>query len=924
MRTILGFLALAFVPWAQATTYTVNSSQSETTIQGVINGASLSDTVRFSAGTYNITSAYGLKCGITYTGPVANPATATITTTTVGITIFSLSGGCSSGTTTIQYLQLDGAGPLYVDTSNYSNVAFNHNQVTGLPFEPGAGGAVSSVYFDGDNTNSVSNITIEDNIFGDSNSCTAGLSTDDGTCAGVMFGHIAFLTNLTVRYNIFYHLSEGIHLLQVDYSSTPGAVSATCGNCDIEYNYFNGIVRIGLENQFSVQGAPTIISNNVFGNQWPTITYSGMSLSAACCYSGRVIATATTTVPSNYIQNNVMFNNLTATESQTPIGIEMEGAPQVTNNLVQGNFCTGVAYGGNFSAAVANNTLQGPYMSSGATCIFGPASFISSEAGASAPTISNNITGATPSSITSIAPTISPAAGLQTYPLKVTLLDPGYTSGNRPLGNTGIWYTTDGSNPVPGSGTAKYLANGGSFILSSPATVKAVGMWGARNQPTSYPTGYGFVPSPVISSVFTAGSGPRLVSAYLVPKGGVTSIPVGETLQFIAHGVYADGTSSVLPDSVGNAVTAWNTSDHAVAKISTLGHVTAMGVGTVTIEAFIGNLEASTAELAVTPVVASKVLVSAYLVPNGGAKSIPVGKTLQFIAHGVYADGTSSVLPDSEGNVVTAWNTSNHRVAKISSLGHVTAMGVGMATIKAFIGNLEASTSAVTVTPVIASSVQAPALESPLAPRLGSTSGSVPTIPGPPIGDQFLGPLWGAVTPNGGSASITDGHLVISVPGGSNHDTLGPSNDAARVVQPIGDTDFDVSIKIDSTIEASDAGTSRGLLALSDSDEFISFGLTSDGTNIGLAARIVNDGHATTVLEDTNFNQYQNPMYLRLTRSGVAYIAWYSFDGIQWTQATSFTYTGTLAFIGPFVSNYNNSPQNAVPVVMAVDWFNVE
>jgi hypothetical protein len=47
----------------------------------------------------------------------------------------------------------------------------------------------------------------------------------------VTFGHIAFLTNLTVRYNTFYHLSEGIHWLQVDYSSTPGAVSATCGNC---------------------------------------------------------------------------------------------------------------------------------------------------------------------------------------------------------------------------------------------------------------------------------------------------------------------------------------------------------------------------------------------------------------------------------------------------------------------------------------------------------------------------------------------------------------------------------------------------------------------------------------------------------------------------------------------------------------------
>jgi hypothetical protein len=400
---------------------------------------------------------------------------------------------------------------------------------------------------------------------------------------------------------------------------------------------------------------------------------------------------------------------------------------------------------------------------------------------------------------------------------------------------------------------------------------------------------------------------------------------VGKTLQFIAHGVYSDGTSSALPDSEGNMVTAWNTSNHRVARISSLGRVTALGVGMATIEAFIGNLEASTSAVTVTPIIASKVLLRAYLVSNGGVESIPVGETLQFIAHGVYSDGTSSVLPDSEGNVVTAWNTSNHRVARISSLGHVTATGVGTATIEAFIGNLEASTSAVTVTPIIASGVQPAAIESPLPPpRIESPSGSVPAVPGSPIGDTFLGPLWKICTPAGGLASISNGHLFLSVPGGSNHDTLLPSNQAVRAVQAIGDTDFDVSIKIDSEIEASNADTSQGLMVLSDDDAFITFALTTDGTNIGLVARTVNAGVSTTVLEDTNFNQYQNPMYLRLARSGDAYMASYSTDRLHWTQATSFTDAGTYTSIGPFDSNYNNNPHNAVPVVMSVDWFNVE
>jgi hypothetical protein len=75
-------------------------------------------------------------------------------------------------------------------------------------------------------------------------------------------------------------------------------------------------------------------------------------------------------------------------------------------------------------------------------------------------------------------------------------------SGKNRDANTGIWYTTDGSTPVPGSGTAKYIASGGSIVVSATTTVKAVGMWGAANQPTAYPPGYGYVPSTVQSTTY--------------------------------------------------------------------------------------------------------------------------------------------------------------------------------------------------------------------------------------------------------------------------------------------------------------------------------------------------------------------------------------------------------------------------------------
>ena len=87
--------------------------------------------------------------------------------------------------------------------------------------------------------------------------------------------------------------------------------------------------------------------------------------------------------------------------------------------------------------------------------------------------------------------------------------------------------------------------------------------------------------------------GPTLVSAYVEGKGGATTIVLGGTLQFTAYGNYSDGSVASLPDAYGNTVTLWNTSNHAIAKISTLGHATAFSLGPVNIEATIGTLSAS-------------------------------------------------------------------------------------------------------------------------------------------------------------------------------------------------------------------------------------------------------------------------------------------------------------------------------------------
>jgi hypothetical protein len=198
-----------------------------------------------------------------------------------------------------------------------------------------------------------------------------------------------------------------------------------------------------------------------------------------------------------------------------------------------------------------------------------------------------------------------------------------------------------------------------------------------------------------------------------------------------------------------------------------------------------------------------------------------------------------------------------------------------------------------------------------------------PVAPGPPLTSSFPGPCWSIVAPVGGTASSSNAHLLLNVPGGSNHDSLIPTNQAVRVIQPIGNVNFDVSIKIDSPVVATDPGTSRGLMMIAKNNSFITIELATDGTNIHLNGETVTEGKATKVFDDIEYGQYQNPFYLRLTRTGSAYVAFYSIDGVSWTQSASFTYAQAPTWIGPFASNYNIVPGNTVPVVMSVNWFNV-
>jgi hypothetical protein len=312
-------------------------------------------------------------------------------------------------------------------------------------------------------------------------------------------------------------------------------------------------------------------------------------------------------------------------------------------------------------------------------------------------------------------------------------------------------------------------------------------------------------------------------------------------------------------------------------------------------------LPVSAATMTATPAVT---LVGGYLGTPASQNTLVAGSTLQFTAYAVYSDGSKAPLPDGKGNAVTVWSSTSPRVGSISSGGTFTAVEPGTTQIWAKVGRLTASPWKLTVT--------------------NGQPISGPTSQGSPIDDVFLGPFWKLVSPVGGWASMSNDHLLLNVPGGSNHDTLAPVNQAVRVMQAIGNYNFDVSIKLDSTLPATNKGTAEGLMVTSDATHFVTLEVAADGTNVHLSAETVASGIATVLLDNTNFSQYQSPMYLRLSRAGSAYIAYYSTDGATWTQATSFTYTTMPTSIGLFGSNYSASPATANPVAMSVDWFHAQ
>ena len=141
-------------------------------------------------------------------------------------------------------------------------------------------------------------------------------------------------------------------------------------------------------------------------------------------------------------------------------------------------------------------------------------------------------------------------------------------------------------------------------------------------------------------------------------------------------------------------------------------------------------------------------------------------------------------------------------------------------------------------------------------------------------------------------AGTPDAQLLLSVPAGTTHDAWS-NNTTLRVMQPAADEDFEIEVKFES--EPTQRYQSQGLLVQQNASSYVRFDVYSDGSSLRAFAATFANGTPTVRV---NSAIAAGPTtYLRLGRSGNQWTARYSYDGVSWTTATSFSHAHD-GFIG--------------------------
>ncbi|MCU1260338.1 MAG: hypothetical protein JWO80_3223 [Bryobacterales bacterium] len=223
--------------------------------------------------------------------------------------------------------------------------------------------------------------------------------------------------------------------------------------------------------------------------------------------------------------------------------------------------------------------------------------------------------------------------------------------------------------------------------------------------------------------------------------------------------------------------------------------------------------------------------------------------------------------------------------------------------------------------PVVSSAAAQKITQNVLA-RLASVSSGPP--PGGPVADEFNSTtlntsLWTFTNPAGGTFSLNGTNLLLSMPGGAIHDPTATGTDnAVRMMQAIGNVDFDVIVKFDSIPTAQ--YSNEGIIVEQDGSNFVRFELYSDGSHTYLYGAAIIAGSQTPQI-NSQVAAGTSSFWLRVKRTGNSWTESWSTDGSNYTSTVPFTATLTVARIGPFGANWASPASNAPAFTASIDYF---
>ena len=165
--------------------------------------------------------------------------------------------------------------------------------------------------------------------------------------------------------------------------------------------------------------------------------------------------------------------------------------------------------------------------------------------------------------------------------------------------------------------------------------------------------------------------------------GGRSSLPLGESEELTAIGIFSDGSTKNLTQTA-----VWSSSGPGIASVSSAGAVVAKGAGGATISATADSVTGS-AGLTVT----AAVIVALNISPS--TLSLLISNSSQFQAIANLSDGTTQNMTAS-----VRWSTATPFILNVTSGGLVKGAQVGAGTVLARTTGFTASAS-VTVTPLM-------------------------------------------------------------------------------------------------------------------------------------------------------------------------------------------------------------------------------